>query len=129
MVTLTSRRIVALVLLLVVGATACASTRRADNPFRGGGGGAATIELQVENLAFNEATLYALSTGARHTLGRVGGKETRTFTIPWRGRQRLRVEIRLLAGDEHTTNAVSIAPGETAELLIQSRVRRSYLRR
>lgn len=116
-------------LALTLGIGACFGGWGVDNPFLEEDAGPRTLGLRVENRSFNDATLHALSVGTRIRVGRVGGKQTQSFTIPWDSRNELRVEIDLLAGGEHTTNAVTAGPGEEVHLVIQANLRRSFIRR
>lgn len=121
-------RRVALALILPVTVVGCSATR--SDPMAGRmGGGSASIQLRVTNLGFNDATLTAISTGARVRLGVVPGKANQNFTIPWEALQELRVQISVLAGGNYTTPTVTVNPGERVELLIQENLRSSQLRR
>lgn len=117
-----------LVLLSTLAVAGCSSLSGGQNPFEGGGAEEErSILIQVQNLNFNDATLHALSSGRRQRLGRVSGKSTASFRIPWQGSQQLRIEIDLLAGSDYRTNGVLASPRDRVRLVIQSQLRRSYL--
>jgi len=118
------RLLIAAACALVLG---CSSRTDTPNPFEPGGSGAGQIQLRVENLNFNDATLHAVSDGARIRLGRVTGKSEARFTVDWPFVRDLRVEINLLAGGNHTTRRLTVSPGESVRLLIQTPLNRSFL--
>ncbi len=115
-------------ILLALSASAGCGGTRAD-PMRRGGGDQQTIQLRVNNLNFNEATVTAVTSGSRVRIGIVAGKSSETFTVPWPSLQELRIQISVLAGGSYTTPGVTVGPGERVELLIQENVRASQLRR
>lgn len=79
-----------------------------------------SVRIEVLNLNFQDARLYALRDTERLSLGTVGGKQEGTFTLPWNMSQNLRIEINLLAGPTCTTEALPVQPGDILELQIQS---------
>jgi len=79
-----------------------------------------SIRIEVLNLNFQEARLYALRDSERVSLGIVGGKQEGSFTIPWNLSQDLRIEINLLAGPTCTTESLPVQPGDILELQINS---------
>lgn len=77
-----------LMLLAVVGLTACGASRRdAPSPFDGSGrrGSSAEdpIRVEVQNINFNDITVWAVRQGQRIRLGRVTGKTDETFRVEW----------------------------------------------
>ena len=106
---------------------ACASGGNTPNPFEASEAGGGRIQIRVENTQFNDATLHALTEGARIRLGRVSGKSTETFRIDWPFVRDLRVEISLLASDTYTTPRLTVSPGEGIRLMIQQPLNRSFL--
>ena len=116
--------------LLVAGClmiAGCGAGQRTPNPFESGPGGADQIQVRVENLNFNDATLHALTEGARIRMGRVSGKSNGTFRVDWPFVRDLRVEISLLASDTYTTPRLTVSPGESIRLMIQTPLNRSFL--
>ncbi len=79
------------------------------------------IELQVRNLNFNDARLYAVSGGARRRLGQVSALSDQTLKIPWAFTDRLRIEIDLVTGGRCVTREFMVDPGEILLLQIESR--------
>ena len=52
------------------------------NPFDGTTPGAAPrLRIEVQNLHFNDLTIWAMRSGVRVRVGRVGGKDSQTFSI------------------------------------------------
>ena len=89
-----------LAMLLI--AAACTPTGRpltSDNPFIGSRDRPNVIRIEVQNLNFADARLSALRDGgSRISLGTVGGKQDRTFSVDWPMIEDIRIEINLLAG-------------------------------
>lgn len=82
------RTVSALAVLLVATAlSGCASRNQAPNPFDGSSSAASgaedPIRVEVQNLNFNDVTVWALRQGQRVRLGRVTGKTDETFRISW----------------------------------------------
>ena len=117
-------RILAPLFLALIATTACASNTQ-GNPFQGGPDGERTIRIDVRNLNFSDATLYALRGAERVRMGIVTGKTDRTFTVPWTVSLPLQIEIDLLAGDRCTTRALPVDPGDHIDLQIETELRRS----
>ena len=98
--------------------SACAATQ-AGNPFDAPAQGESTIRIEVQNLNFADATLFARRGSERIRMGVVTGKTDRTFDIPWTISYPLQVEINLLAGDRCITRPRSVEPGEVVLLQIR----------
>ncbi len=116
-----------LVLPLAVFAAGGCTGRRAPYPFEEGVQ-ARSLQIEVENHGFNEATVRAVSRMERR-LGVVSGNGKQTFTIPWTTVDELQIRIDILAGSRFTTNRVTAGPGETVYLTIREPLYRSLLRR
>ncbi len=114
--------------LLLALAAGCGGSRNLVNPFEGQGAQGQSIRINVENNNFNEATLRAVARGERR-LGVVQGNSRESFDLNWPAVDDLRIRIDILAGDDFTTNRVSVGPGETVHLTIQNPLYRSLLRR
>jgi hypothetical protein len=112
-------------------ATACAGGQsRTDGPFDQGPEASGRITVVVDNLQFNDATLYALANGGSRTrIGTVSGKNRGTMRVNWERPRELRIEIRLLAGERFTTTGLNVTAGERVDLTIQNPLNRSILRR
>ena len=99
--------------LLVV--TGCASSGNAFD----GSPGEGTIEIQILNRNFNDATVHAIRGGERLRLGIVIGKTSNTLRLEWPSARLLRLEIDLLAGRSCVTRELFVDPGEAIYLEIQ----------
>lgn len=78
------------------------------------------IKVSITNLAFMDATVYGVTNGARHRLGRVTGKMESVFTMPMAFPSDFYLEIDLMAGPRCRTEQISVNPGEHLELIIQT---------
>lgn len=121
---------IALLLATVVAAAGCSSSPgiNVKNPF-GGAAGMKTIRIEITNLNWADATVYAFRGGERHRLGSVTGKTDQVFTMDWIQSYDLHFEIDLLAGGSCTTDTLNVSPGEIVELRIPIAMdRRGYCR-
>ena len=112
--------------------TACATSGRplggggaaagdAEDPFSSSTSRPSQIRIEVQNLNFQDARLYALrSSGTRVSLGSVGGKTDAVFDVDWQFNMDLRIEINLLAGPRCTTRPIQVQPGDILQLQIAS---------
>ena len=101
-------------------AAGCASTGTASSPFSDAAPADDQIRIEVRNLNWNEARLYAVSTGRRIRLGTVGGNQDAVYTLDWDFSLPLALEIQLVAGASCTTRQMQVDPGDLLELQIQS---------
>jgi hypothetical protein len=101
---------------LVLGGCASGGTT-ADSPF-GGADRAREITIEVQNMNFSDARLYAIRDGQRLSIGMVGGKQNATLRVPWDFNQQLRIEMNLLAGPTCVTEALPVDAGDVLELQI-----------
>ena len=113
-------RIAVLGIVLTGAGLGCTASRGAD-PFISQAD--ARINIEVTNLAFEDATLYATWRGGRRRLGIVTGAQTANFMIPWDWNEELRIEIDLLASARCTTRPILVSPGDVVLLEIQPELR------
>ncbi len=104
--------------------TSCSTAPGQGSPFSGGGV-REEIRIEIRNLNFSDATLWAIGGGTRRRLGVVPGKGDVSFTVPWRFSQSLAIEIDLLAGVRCTTQEMIADPGDIIEVQIDVDLRRS----
>lgn len=90
---------------------------RAPSPFAEGGRG--SVEIEVRNDNFSDATLHALRGGERIRIGIVTGHTGETFHLDWQFAMPLRVEIDLLAGGRCVTRPINVDPGDALYLRIE----------
>jgi hypothetical protein len=74
-------------------------------------------------------SVRALSAGSRVSLGTVDPRSRRAVAIPWNNRDNVRFQLELLAGRSHTTQSLTVGPGDRVELWIGDPVQRSVVRR
>lgn len=104
-------------LLLTAG---CASSGTADGPFEDRTA-PDQVRIEVENLNFADVTVWALAQGGQRTrLGTVRGKSDSVFTIPWEFSMPMALELDLVAGPRCTTEEITVDPGDSLQLQIQS---------
>lgn len=68
--------------------TACTASRSSGpNPFTGEGSSGSSVEdeisVEIQNLAFNDISVWAVRQGQRIRVGRVTGKTDQTFRLDW----------------------------------------------
>ena len=78
-----------------------------------------SIRVEVENRNFSDATVYAMDSGFRQRLGRVGGKSNETFTFRWE-RQQLAMYIDFTGGGRIVSEQLTVHPetGDDLRLVI-----------
>lgn len=113
-------RRLAVLLLVALWSSACASAR---TPFSDGADRGQTIEVEVRNQNFNQATLWVLRSGERIRLGIVEGKQDRSFRVPWRTPSPLQIEVVIQGGDRCVTRAVQVDPGDSLTMEVASDLR------
>lgn len=119
---------VSLLVVALLAVSGCLGHRRAPNPFEEESAAARSLQIEVENHGFNEATLRSVARLERR-LGVVSGNGTRTFTIAWTTVDDLQIRIDILAGSRFTTNRVTVSPGDKVRLIIREPLYRSLLTR
>lgn len=82
-----SIRSIALLVGLVLVAGCATSRNLSPSPFSEGGASGSTAEdpirVEIQNLNFNDITVWAVRQGQRIRLGRVTGKTDETFRVDW----------------------------------------------
>ena len=123
-----SRRIDPRVFITVVVLLAgCSQAGRSGSRSFSSGSQEQSIRVYVTNLNFMDATLWAVTPGARSKIGIVTGKKEEVFTLPWDFSTDLRIEIDMLAGSRCITDVLSVDPGDDIELIIDVDMSRSRL--
>lgn len=116
---------VTLLALVLAGCATGRPTGRAgaDNPFNPTEEEPQEIRIEVHNLNFNEARLWAVSGGRRTRLGTVGGNQDAVYRLPWNLSLPLVLEIDLVAGPSCSTSPIQVQPGDRIQLDIESNFR------
>jgi len=96
---------------------ACASGP--DNPLDGDRR-SNEIEIIVQNLNFNQVTVYTMRGATSQRLGIVQGKSEATFETDWYHPD-IQLRVKFLAGADLVTPTQTVSPGETLELIIPPR--------
>lgn len=110
------RRLIPL-LVLALALPGCSTAR---TPFSDGASRGQSIQIEVRNRNFDQATLYAVRLGERSRLGIVEGKQDRAFRLTWRSQSPLRIEVVLQGGDRCTTRAIPVDPGDSVVIDVAS---------
>jgi hypothetical protein len=114
-------------LSLVCALAACGGGRAAANPFdpssvSGGTGAEEPIRIEVQNLAFNEAAIWAIRQGQRVRVGRVGGKSEDEFQIMWNTAFPISFYVDTTGGRTCRTQQVSVDRNARVWLTIPSNI-------
>lgn len=116
-----SGRIYALLLLplVLLTAAACASGG-SSNPMDGVDRRSNEIEILVDNLNFNQVTVYTARGASFQRLGIVQGKSQQTFKTDWYHPD-IQLRVKFLSGPDLITDTQPVSPGELLELIIPVR--------
>lgn len=112
--------LLAAVSLLLVG---CGGRGRPLNPFDRSeptGGIVESIRIEVQNLHFNDATVYALRASQRVRVGRVTGKTDRRFRINWNVAAPIAFEVDIVGSRSCRTGSVAVEANSVVWLSIPS---------
>jgi hypothetical protein len=108
--------------------TGCASRNQTRSPFDGPGapGGSAAedpIHIEIQNLSFNDITVWAVrSSGQRTRVTRVTGKTDRRITIGWNVAIPISFYVEQTAGRSCRTVEVGVEPNARVWLSVPSNV-------
>ena len=105
-------RLVGAICAIVV-TSACGVRGNARNPFDGSAEReqAERLRIEVQNLNFNDVTVYAISAGQRTRLGSVTGKTDGSYTIAWNFANPIQFTVDVVGGRGCTTQPLSVEPG------------------
>ncbi|CAN5821856.1 hypothetical protein BH23GEM11_BH23GEM11_16510 [soil metagenome] len=121
--------------LLLTGITAfsgCAAlggSSSQGDPFARGASAGDQLVLRANNTLSEEVSIRVVDGGRTQDLGSVPGRSTRQFTVQWSGSSRLAFQLEPFSGRRHTLPTIAVEPGDLLELVIQSPVERSVIRR
>ncbi|MEX2466267.1 MAG: hypothetical protein WD995_05120 [Gemmatimonadota bacterium] len=102
-----------LVLASLLVASSCGLSSNARNPFDGSlqQQEEDRLRISVQNMNFNDITVYAISSGQRVRVGSVTGKTDGTFRLPWNYANPISFEINVIGGRGCDTPPISVDPG------------------
>jgi uncharacterized protein (DUF58 family) len=121
-----------LLLCVLVGVSGCAALGGGStqgDPFARGGASTGELILRASNTLSEEVAIRLIDGGRTVDLGSVPGRSTRQFTVQWSGSARVAFQVEPFSGRRHTLPMVSVESGDLLELVIQSPVERSVIRR
>lgn len=124
------RRLLALVAILAV-APACGSLAGgAPNPFDGSleQQQEDRLRIQIQNMNFNDITVYAVSLGQRVRLGNVTGKTDQSFRLEWNFANPISFEIDVVGGSGCNTMPLPVEPGARVWVQVPNEVSSSGCR-
>lgn len=84
--------------------------------------GAERIRIEVQNLNFNDVTVWAMRQSQRVRVGRVTGKTDQNFTIEWNVAQPIWFEVDVVSGRSCRTGQVPVDPQSRVWLVIPSEI-------
>jgi len=116
-----------LLLVALLGLTACASSRSdAPSPFEGGRSQGSSAEdpirVDVQNLNFNDITVWAVRQGQRIRLGRVTGKTDESFRTEWNLALPIYFVIDVTGGRSCRTNQVAVERNARVWVIVPANV-------
>jgi hypothetical protein len=114
-------------ILALLPLSGCASG--SSSPFVEEGQAPRRLEIRVDNISRNDATVFAVTQARRLRLGIVQAKANRRFVIEWDALQDIQVEVDLLASQRFLSDPLSLAPGEILEVQIQEPVSSTIISR
>ena len=111
-----------LVLVTVAATSACgALANNTPNPFDGAArSGEDRLRIQIQNMNFNDVTVYAVSSGQRVRLGTVTGKTDESFQIDWNFANPISFQVDVIGGRGCDTSAIPVDPGARVWVQIPS---------
>ena len=114
----------ALACVVLFGASGCGLGGNAPNPFDGNVRQASEdrLRIQVQNLNFNDVTVFAISSGQRVRLGNVTGKTDRDFRLRWNYSDPISFRIDVVGGDVCATQPILVEPGARVWVQIPNQV-------
>ncbi len=114
-------------LVLCAGVSSCGGSAT-PSPF-GSDGMRGLVEVRVDNITFNDATVYAITLQRRRRLGVVQGKTTGRFTIEWEGLQDLEIAVDLLAGQSFQSQPLQVTANEVINVQVREPISNSVVSR
>lgn len=111
----------------LIGVTGCGTSRStAPSPFDGSASRGSTAEdpirVEIQNLNFNDITVWAVRQGQRVRLGRVTGKTDETFRIQWNPAIPIYIVIDVTGGRSCRTAQVAVEPNAYVWVTVPSNV-------
>ena len=105
---------------------ACGASRSAPSPFEGDDMRATSAEdpirVEVQNLNFNDVTVYAMRQSQRVRLGRVTGKTDETFRVNWNVAIPISFVIDVTGGRSCRTAQIGVEPDARVWVTVPSNV-------
>lgn len=104
----------------------CATGGSARNPFdpsdTRGGGTDEPLRIEVQNLNFNDVTIWAMRQGQRIRMGRVTGKTDQTFRIDWNMAVPISFAIDVTGGRSCGTGTIGVESNATVWVAVPANV-------
>jgi hypothetical protein len=102
-----------LVLTSILVASACGLSTNARNPFDGSLEQAQEdrLRVQIQNMNFNDVTVFAISSGQRVRVGSVTGKTDGNFRLNWNYADPISFQISVVGGRNCDTPPIAVDPG------------------
>ncbi len=119
--------LLATLVFLTTGCGALSAGITGSDPFAGHA--ERRLSVRVDNGNTSDMSVRAIVPGRRVELGRVRARTVQQFSIPWSGHQEVRFQVEPMGGRQHTTNGISVGPGDFVNVVITDPVSRSFVRR
>jgi len=119
------------IVLVLASLTGCGplAWRGVEDPFRSEGAPEGRVMMEVQNQLNEEVVVRVRGDRVNVELGRVSSRSSQRFSFPWPEFDRLTVQLETFSGGRHTMPPVPLGAGDVLELVIQSPLERSVLRR
>lgn len=113
-----------LAVVALVAATGCGAGSNVRNPFDGSAAreSESRLRVQIQNMNFNDITVFAVSSGQRVRLGSVTGKTDRDFRLAWNYANPISFEIDVVGGRGCGTQPLAVDPGARVWVQVPNQV-------
>jgi len=113
-----------MVLVSLAFTAGCGISTNARNPFDGSlqQEQEDRLRIQIQNMNFNDVTIFAVSTGQRIRLGSVTGKTDRDFRLQWNYADPISFQINVVGGRGCDTQPIQVDRGARIWVQIPSEV-------
>lgn len=87
------------------------------------------VLVYVQNRHVEDVNVAVVAAGRRESLGLIGGRSQRQFSVSWPRAENIQFQIEPFAGRRHTVGGGVVRPGDRVELYVQEPITRSFVSR